>query len=473
MRALLAMIFYVSPLVFFVLAGMAHGGVWDSTYEGAAGTHAPITNSTARSAIDDHIRNDRQNVRYRGEVEHLWDTGPGPSDDNGLHRLGSARCYMSATAPVILSDSHSGTTGLTDYLNTSTSGGGVAGLEDSASTSAGAAEDDVGHGRCWIDTDDNNRLYFYHGVAGDNTPAAPGDGWKPAGGSSRNLIFHGSFEGTDGDGDSTSTTIPYGWTASSAATFSYASAPVTEGAGLAVVTTNTSTDDGIVQTLAGLRSSSGYRATVRVLPTTDVCQLVIGGAARTAPTGNEVETSTTGSYVSLGIDFFTDATPADITLTLQGEGATAVCTWDNVVVESFTGPETPNVLFYEATSTATTACDDFYTGTCADIVTIKVTPPGPGYFIVIFGTVRFTVDADASCHVEIENVTTTTSLVERSFNQSTNDDLNMDIQVQYMGLAVSAAGSEVVYTLNARESANECALSEVSKIQAMLISSGR
>jgi len=87
MKTLIWMLFYVSPLVLVLLSGMAHGGIWDSSYEGTPGdgVHTNITNSTARSAIDDHIRNDRQNVRYRGQVEHLWDSGPGPNDDNGLH----------------------------------------------------------------------------------------------------------------------------------------------------------------------------------------------------------------------------------------------------------------------------------------------------------------------------------------------------------------------------------------------------
>ena len=201
---------------------VAQAGVWDGTYEGTDGdgVFGAFPGNTSASLIDDHIRILRQQIRKRADVEHHWGHQDGTADDNGLHRLGSGRCFMAAARPDELNDSHSASSAINDYDNTEVTAG-VSDLEDSASNSAGGIEDDVGHGRCWIDTSDGYQMYIYVGTAGDDTPSTATDGWIPVSNNGSNLLLHGDFETADGDGDSSSATIPSNWTLVGTNTFSY------------------------------------------------------------------------------------------------------------------------------------------------------------------------------------------------------------------------------------------------------------
>jgi len=238
-------------------------------------------NSEAVSQANERMQSIKVNTRARGNVEHWWGDKPAAAgtDDNGMHRHGAARCFVQDGEPTTLSDG-SGT------LDSTTPGEqAVKNLADSASNSGGAIEDDVGHGRCWIDVDgadgvtaanctgagtdddtglpdtsgtsacctgagtgptcddDNAMLYTYLGVAGDT-----GGAWAAAkvteavladtatamtaGGvsfttddqilaGSANLVYNGSFEATDGTGLAAATAVPSGWAAVDAATFTY------------------------------------------------------------------------------------------------------------------------------------------------------------------------------------------------------------------------------------------------------------
>ncbi|KKL21064.1 hypothetical protein LCGC14_2449180, partial [marine sediment metagenome] len=85
----------------------------------ASGFEDSPADSDQASAGAGKIRDTRGEARKRLEVEHFFgDTAASEDDDNGLHRIGAARCYMQDAAPTGLFDSHSGIgliTDLTDY----------------------------------------------------------------------------------------------------------------------------------------------------------------------------------------------------------------------------------------------------------------------------------------------------------------------------------------------------------------------
>lgn len=499
----------LAALASVLLATPAPAGVYNSTYEGSAGTHGAFPGSTAASLIDDHARNARQELRYRLEVEHFIGDQDGTADDNGLHRVGSARCYVQATAPTTLNDSHS-TAAITDYDNLSAPGGGNdsggAGLEDEATTSAGEIEDDIGHGRCWIDTDDY-QMYIFVGEAGDNTPSTVADGWIPVQDSftggplstsfyrfSGNLVFHGSFDGTDGDGDpgatGTTTGMPYGWTNrfnSATGTHTYVDpVTVTEGEGLMYVHTTegaTGTDSGITQTLGGLKASTWYKFEVRASAATDdTCQLrVTGTGVTTLPIGQEVETATTGAFETLRVWAQTDSSANDLTMILQGPDSGDVCSWKHASVTERTESATSiGAIGYRSAVTPYIACNTTYVAPCADIVTVTVIPPGPGYMAQIHGKANYvSAVSGAQCFLELWENAVGTQLDESNASHQPLATPAIEVgslHVNYLyGITEPmTAGTPYVFTLNAKADVNtKCIFYGNTMIEALLIPTGR
>lgn len=136
---------------FMLVAGCAWADsklAWPATgFENAPANNALFAEGPAR------IRDTRQNIRQRMEGEHHF--GSDNSDDNGLHRSGSARCYISDAVPTALAqgDFNTGGSGVTAYNALGT-----------------GSTELVGHGRCWIDRDgldnvdgtpDDHTMYIY------------------------------------------------------------------------------------------------------------------------------------------------------------------------------------------------------------------------------------------------------------------------------------------------------------------------
>jgi len=108
---------------------LAPSASWAAEVWAAAGFENSPANSDAASLGAGKIRATREEVRQRADVEHFWGTTDDTSDDNGLHRLGSARCFVSDSAPTTLSNT------MADYDNT---GGGddETDLDNAATNSA-------------------------------------------------------------------------------------------------------------------------------------------------------------------------------------------------------------------------------------------------------------------------------------------------------------------------------------------------
>jgi hypothetical protein len=412
-------------------------------YEGAAGTSGPITDGTIADQIDDYIRDGRQEVRYRTEVEHFWGDGEVLADDNGLHRLGSARCYMSNAAPTELADSHSGlgVGDITDYDGSGASFAGEPDLDNSASNSANGDEDDVGHGRCWIDldgpdntagTEDDYKLYIYEGTAGagGGPPAGcVGTGWCPAiaatrpGGDdeilagSRNIIYNGSFEETDGDGDPTSTTVPTGWTGvdagGGAPTFTYGnpSDDVFYGYGYHLQVTDVGGAGGdYIQQQITVAGASTYKVMARVESDgVNTCTLSTANAdVDLAP-----QNTTSGTWVTLDGTFSTVADDVvDIRLTTTTNLHT--CDWDHVKVYKIDDVDTdrdevdqPGIIaLYDWDNTSGAVSPGW--GTVPNLQ-LEFAVPGPGWVVQVgytisAGSITGGTDPFFQCRLDEEGV---------------------------------------------------------------------
>lgn len=457
-------------------------GPMNSSYEGAPGVHAEINDNTQASTIDDHARNARIIIADRLEVEHHVGDTDGTNDDNGLHRLGSARVYMQDGAPTSLADSHPTPATVTDLLNTGTSGGGVADFNDSASLSAAGIQDDVGHGRLWVDTNDDDTLYVYTGEAGDNTPVTIADGWgeidhtdSNARRSRHNLILHGGFEGAVGSGDASLSTEPYGWTIVLTPTIGYIDPTSTsEGEGYMLAITATGAgDEGIKQSIAGLKASTSYTVTVRakLFGGAGNCELEVTGGASTANA-----TTTSSTFVTLTAVATTNSTPSDLVVFIQNDADTGVCHYDHVsIVETvFTTPH-PGVIAFRKSTSSSPSCTSSYSSGCNDLATVTVTPPTSGYHVQIYARVAIKITTPGTCAAQLWNNSDSIQLDEADVqSESLDGNAIIPVTLLYVSTILLTAGESTAYTINVKEDGTGAACTVVSTnlIIATLLPSG-
>jgi hypothetical protein len=108
--------------------------IWDGSWE-----NVPlITDQESQGYLN--INQDKQETRFRLEVEHMVGPQTGRSADNGRHAPGSARAFLTTTAlsPGSLDSS------VHDYSGSGVSGGGSNGLDD---------------GRLWVSKDGSDGVY--------------------------------------------------------------------------------------------------------------------------------------------------------------------------------------------------------------------------------------------------------------------------------------------------------------------------
>jgi hypothetical protein len=420
----------------------------------ASGFEDSPANSDAASGGAGKIRDTRGEVRQRLEVEHFFgDTAASEDDDNGLHRIGAARCYVQDAAPTGLFDSHSGIGLITDLADHNTSGSGEGTLANTATGAAGAAvEDDVGHARCWIDEDgadgntndectgsatsagsgsptdstpacctaadtgtcdlDDNKMYVYLGVAGDGGTPPTGlvAGWqevktRPDGTGSGVRVKAGApniLSNSDFDFNGcTGTTRPTAWSETGSPTFTYAGGGTTQGVGCNVLVTDVGGGDDIRQTLTNVKGgTTTYRVTAQVRETAsdDICTLSTSGA------GTEVTgmVSSGTAWVQLDGFFITSAATDTVTIILTNTAAGDICHWDHIGVyrqETIEVPQAGIIAVYDTYLTSDGADIEEAGVGYADVPSLSITivPPTEGYVVSVRANIS--VGCDGSCNI--------------------------------------------------------------------------
>jgi hypothetical protein len=187
--------------------------------------------------------------------------------------------------------------------------------------------------------------------------------------------------------------LPDGWTLiGTMNSYAYQTTETSEGPGLSLRTTVGANDSGIEQALTGLKASTQYKVLVRVKTGVGVtCRLHVDAKGGTDLANQNSTTS--ANYTTLSGNFTTDAS-ADADIELLHPLTGTACDWDHVAVYEV-GDTTverdevsqPGSVVFSDASSATGACTSTYAG-CAAVVSVQVTPPGPGYVAMLSGVVH-------------------------------------------------------------------------------------
>lgn len=321
--------------------------------------------------IDENINLLKEEVRRRAEVEHHFgidaDAGETAGSDNGLHRIGSARCFIQITEPTVIEQKDYDNIGVAPFVNSNI-------LSDISANSISSER--IGTGRCWWNSL-TRVLYIHNGLV-----------WLPThpSASTVNLLPNSQFSETD----TTSTDVPSGgWALLGATTpgLAYASRPNSEGYGLEIqITASGAVDEGIQYTHTGLKPTTQYWMVGRVQSAVgDTCSMRFNTSG-----GTDVVVSNTGTGVVEVVDSLvtTDATPTGEIIELESNAAADICEWSSVglfeLVSPLRTPGIPTQVSYDTDTGVAVVIAG--TATVAN-VDPEMTIPGGGGTLIAEGSV--------------------------------------------------------------------------------------
>lgn len=482
MKYIVACLMFVGLMVWPVVS-LGQVSIWDAAFEADPAAGDPVSEG------DDHIRQTKENVRYRSEVES-WHGDTAPAWDNGLHRLGSARCFMDTADPTVL------TNGMSDFEYGG--GAGETDLDNVSSNSGGATDDtDVGHGRCYIDidgpddvatTDDDYTMYIYQGVAGAgggawvavtaNSPYEASDDQILVG--NYNLIYNGSFEATNGSGEAIApaeafaTGGPEGWAVVVGDTpfveYTNPSTDVRYGDGYHLVLSNNgAANEGMRQTITNLNANSTYKLMARVqddgVGATVVCRLDIVNELATADFPADSSNAAGPVWETIGGTFTTGAvlTTVDVEIYPIGVDGTE-CLLDHFVLYEVGDVGTDRDEISEPgahrlrgayTGGGIGVCGNNYNvGNCDNATTglfVTVTPATVGMAPILLIDASISAQAGTTgCDIRLQDVTGVATLHEltiHTLNPDNSGPMNLHASV-----IDHVPGATSVYALEIRDS---------------------
>lgn len=430
-------------LVFALLAGTALATPWNASFEAD-----PDGATDLAADIDLFFQQLKDEIRERAEVEHIWGPG-GSADDNGLHHLGSARCFAQNGEPTDIA--------LAQYNSTAGIDAGT-----SLQTTEVSGTVDLGVGRCWIDLDgpdgaagtlDDNKLMVWDATANAFT-AARSEASNALG---NNLIYNGSFEVTDGTGSTASITVPSGWSLIGTPDIAYDDpVPVSEGEGVAMETIATgATNEGVSQSLASLKINTDYIVRARVRPVVGTCDLQVTGGDATV---TDTSAAASGVFETLEVTTNTTAVPGALVVRLESNAAADECDWDAVVAfeKNANHPGAGiQVMQDDSAGAADTTCNN-----CGGYIAVTglndliVTPPAPGYIVRLTAEATLTGDAAGAiapgCGYRLRDVTNATTL---RFGQSTSVNGGDDLSASVSWVSVNPTpGTSITYRFEITDS---------------------
>lgn len=287
--------------------------------------------------------------------------------------------------------------------------------------------------------------------------------WHQVPARTQNMLRNGDFEDS---ADGAITAAPSGWTFLDAgAAYSTDDTDQTEGLGHALLIDSDNdgvTNDGVTQTLAGLKRNTSYFIIGRAkAANSGICIVTTTGA-----TTNAAWSSNATSYASFAEFFTTDSaattTPVVINLAVTDDGAgDDRCSYDHVTVYESNGTnhQLPRYVPVYVTGTSTAGVEDAYATT---LLIATVTVPGPNYVIKVMGTVCAGGGTVSSNQLNAEILENTVMVREGSSQFST---ASVDLSGSEISLVVpffrkpAVAGTTYTYELLAQDNGTGMSLS--------------
>lgn len=238
-----------------------------------------------------------------------------------------------------------------------------------------------------------------------------------------NLIQNGNFAiGLE-------SSVPFGWTNVNTATLALTTAGKTEGqASMRAlrITAAGGTNEGVQQTLAGLKASTKYVVGCRAKATSgDTFRLVTTGADG-AVFGNLDLSTTSTSYVTLAGVIVTDSTPTDIVVQLLAAADTDIVDVTHVWVRECATDRLPfssTPWHYQEITGVTN--NHYVANTLTDSgLSLAVVAPGPGYQIEVVSSLTFNSPASGSTAsaAELQENGTTVDVIQTAGHSNGGSD---------------------------------------------------
>lgn len=221
-----------------------------------------------------------------------------------------------------------------------------------------------------------------------------------------NLIRNSSFEAQSGGAG----TAPDGWTlAGTPTTAALVDTDVAFGDGKALRIVADAANEGVQQTVAGLRASTTYLLTASIKVAVGTVKLLTTGADAASEYRNSARTSTSATATQLNVVIQTDSTPTDIVVQVVSNASADDFQVDHVGLYELREQVSsrPGYLAVSDSSNVTTGTLDttrraFPDG---DALAVSVTVPGPGYSIRVTADLFFTDNAANTMLAHLEENT--------------------------------------------------------------------
>jgi len=212
-----------------------------------------------------------------------------------------------------------------------------------------------------------------------------------------NMLQNGGFD----IWNSTTPTVGDGWSATASAADTVQSEALIEveeqgdGNGINVIAGAADTNEGVQQTLDGLKAATRYLAIVWVRPDDHTCSLGTSGADTNELT--VVSGDGTGTWEVLSGTFETDAVPTDVIIQLLAVDNSSDCVFDNAGVYEINADPMPPYQPLVAFDSSSTDDDVTIANTWENVDgldDLAVTPPTSGWVIDVVGVVAGEKDAN-------------------------------------------------------------------------------
>ena len=208
------------------------------------------------------------------------------------------------------------------------------------------------------------------------------------------------------------------------------------------VQATTGTNQQLRYTLTNLAASTTYKVVARVVEAAsdDVCQLSTTGGA--SDLGAQSSEGT--AWQTLSGTFTTASTLDTVDINLITAAVGDICSWDHIEVYQVGDTTTdrdevnysPGAVVVTKAATLAITCNTSYDGNCDSAATgleVILTPPAPGYLIMVYGKVHVDmVEANRSCTMRLASGSGVTNTTLREARHQTGADQDPEVHTDLL-----------------------------------------